>query len=277
VFNDEYAKLTDTCKISKLTEIFSFYYADTNDVQVLARECIELDIRSAFPTICRLMFGEDHAFVKKIFEIDNKFERNKFIAITLKKQGEIDNRKYLEELNSYCKLIIFGKVYNNYDNVEILEYKKDGLLFNGELRDVPHFKSVEDYLEKGQITFGKMFVRMYIRFNKTSIYQYDNNTEIKGKFKECPLFIYEEVLPILLREEKLDGNKIKKIYTKEFFEILKQNTIMSKIKYYYGFGSETTQFLDLTGKLTKSVNQIDPNQVLIKFLYPIISLLRSET
>ncbi|MBC8427540.1 MAG: hypothetical protein H8D97_01475 [Proteobacteria bacterium] len=279
MFLEEYDKLTtNKCTISKLGEIFSFYYADTNDVQILARDCIELDIRSAFPTICRLMFGEDHAFVKNIFNIDSKFERNKFISITLTKQSKIDDRRYLEELNNYCKMFIFGKVFNNYDNINILEFKKDGMLFNGELSEPKYIKEIETYFEKNKVNFNKMQLQMYMRFNKTSIYQYketnNNDIVIKGKFKDCPEFLYKEVFPALFKDGTVNKISIKKYYNRKYFEILKQNHLIDKIKYYYGFGEN--QFLDLTGKLNKSINEIDPNQVLIQFLYPILSLLRSE-
>lgn len=275
MFLEEYTKLTEKCAISKLGEKFTFYYADNNDVQVLARDCIELDIRSAFPTICKLMFGEDHAFVKKIFEIDNKFERNKFIAITLTAQSKIDNREYLKELNNYCKLIIFGKAFNNYNNISILEFKKDGLLFNGESIESQYGK-VEETLEEKGITFNRMFVRMYLRFNKTSIYQYDNDTVVKGKFKDCPQFLHDEVFPSLFKEGNINNiKKIKQVYSKKFFEILKHNHLIDKIRYYYGFSNN--QFLvEGSTEFTKSINNINPNQVLIQFLYPIISLIKSE-
>jgi hypothetical protein len=277
VFLEEYTKLTDKCEISKLTEIFNFYYADTNDVQVLARDCIELDIRSAFPTICRLMFGEDNAFVKQIFNITSKFERNKFIAIQLTKQTKLDNRRYLEELNSYCKLFIFGKVFNNYGDISILEYKKDGILFNGEINDEPQYGKIEKSFEEKGVTFNKLFVRMYLRFNKTSIYQYDNDTMVKGHFKNCPEFLHTEVFPSLFKDGTINSDTVKKYYSKQYFEILKQNHLVNKIKYYYGFGEgKDIKFLNSNGEFTTKIQEIDPNQILIKFLYPILSLIKSE-
>lgn len=277
MFLEEYTKLTDKCEISKLTEIFNFYYADTNDVQVLARDCIELDIRSAFPTICRLMFGEDNAFVKQIFNITSKFERNKFIAIQLTKQTKLDNRRYLEELNSYCKLFIFGKVFNNYGDISILEYKKDGILFNGEINDEPQYGKIEKSFEEKGVTFNKLFVRMYLRFNKTSIYQYDNDTMVKGHFKNCPEFLHTEVFPSLFKDGTINSDTVKKYYSKQYFEILKQNHLVNKIKYYYGFGEgKDIKFLNSNGEFTTKIQEIDPNQILIKFLYPILSLIKSE-
>jgi hypothetical protein len=279
MFLDEYSQLTSKCPISKLGEIFSYYYADINDVHILARDCIELDIRSAFPTICKIMFGEDNAFVKKIFSIEDKFERNKFIAIKLKAKQERENHhtKYIEDLNNYCKQFTFGKVYNNYNDVNILEYKKDSLLFNGETSD-PIFQSVEDCLNDNNVEFRETKIDSYIRFEKTSIYVNSKNIIVKGKFKDCPEFIIDEVLPELLINNNLYNfnnlNKIKTKYSNKYFEILKQNNLINKIKYYYSFGDN--QFLDSNGKFTKSIRDIDPNQILIKFLYPIISLLRSE-
>ena len=279
MFLDEYNLLTSKCPISKLGEIFSYYYADINDVHILARDCIELDIRSAFPTICKIMFGEDNAFVKRIFSIEDKFERNKFIAIKLKAKQERENNKtkYIEELNNYCKQFTFGKVYNNYNDVNILEYKKDSLLFNGEIRDSPIFQYIEECINDNNVEFRESKVNIYIRFEKTSIYNYDNEIVVKGKFKDCPQFILEEVLPnVLLNGEVYNFNflnKVKTKYSEKYFEILKQNNLINKIKYYFSFNG---QFLDKDGKFTKNINEICPSMVLIKFLYPIISLLRSE-
>ena len=274
MFLEDYSKLTDKCKISKLGEPFSFYHADSNDVQVLARDCIELDIRSAFPTICKLMFGEDDAFVKEIFKKETKIEKVIYISTNIKK---IKREESLKTLNNYCKLFIFGKVFNDYDNITILEYKKDGILFNGELREESQIKNVEDLLNKHKIEFKQSSVETYFRFNMTSIYEYeDNKIEIKGILKDCPEFLIDEIFPNLLSGE-INNSIIKKVYSNKYYEILKQNGLRDKINYYYAFGENNNKFLNNNGKLEKiSLTNINPNQVLIHFLYPMIGLLRNE-
>ncbi len=274
MFLEEYTKLTEKCAISKLGEKFTFYYADNNDVQVLARDCIELDIRSAFPTICKLMFGEDDAFVKEIFKKETKIEKVIYISTNIKK---IKREESLKTLNNYCKLFIFGKVFNDYDNITILEYKKDGILFNGELREESQIKNVEDLLNKHKIEFKQSSVETYFRFNMTSIYEYeDNKIEIKGILKDCPEFLIDEIFPNLLSGE-INNSIIKKVYSNKYYEILKQNGLRDKINYYYAFGENNNKFLNNNGKLEKiSLTNINPNQVLIHFLYPMIGLLRNE-
>ena len=71
----EYDSLTNNCKFSELGSVYTFYYADSNNIQLFAKDCIEIDIKSAFPTICKIMFGEDDEFVKNIFSRQNNIER----------------------------------------------------------------------------------------------------------------------------------------------------------------------------------------------------------
>ena len=259
----EYAKLTENCEISKLNnDKLVFYYADTNDVQILVRDVLELDIRSAFPTICKIMFGEEHAFVKQIFEQQNKFERNKFIAITLKREGIVDNREYIQELQNYCKMIIFAKVFNSYKDVNILEFKKDGIVFSGGILEDPIYSKIEKVLNDNGIMFGKTIIKHYIRFNRISIFDTTNDGIIIKGTNDYPVFIKEEVLPkLFINPNNFELlNNIKKYYSREFLEILKVNTLANKIKYYYGDGFDINT---------------NPEEVLIGFLYPIISLLRN--
>ena len=62
-----YTSLTKYCPINTLGSPFSWYYADQGDSNILANNLIEMDVKSAFPNICRIKLGEAHPFVEAIY------------------------------------------------------------------------------------------------------------------------------------------------------------------------------------------------------------------
>jgi hypothetical protein len=270
MFLDEYSKLTNECKISKLGETYFFYYADENNLNLLVNDCIEIDIRSAFPSICRILFGKENEIVKEIYKKETKLERNIFISTRLK-----DN---IPELNDYCKYFIFLKIFNNYDNINILEYKKDSLLFSGEISVKPKYDYIENYFEDQEIEFKLNNIKKYIRFSKTSVYQNDNIIDVKGKYKDPPVFLKTSITDIINENKIFDNdflNNILKFYKNELYlDLFKFNHLIDKVKHHYTFGDNS--FLDRFGKFSKNINDIDPTQVLFKFLYPILTLLKQK-
>ena len=58
-------------ELSKIDKYIAYYLADQEDQYVCSRQTasnkiVELDIKSAFPTICRKLFGLESGFVKKM-------------------------------------------------------------------------------------------------------------------------------------------------------------------------------------------------------------------
>ena len=267
-----YKEITKDCPFNTdPTEIF--YYAEQEhlNTNLLARNCIEIDIASAFPSLCKFIFGEHHPFVQKIYEFEDKFERNKFIAINLTHK---DYNLDLKTLNSWCKFIILGYVYNNFNNISILEYKKDGIIFNGSYKYEDANDEFNKYIEDLiGIKFHVDIVHLYIRFNKTSIFKYTDKIVIKGKYKSPPKFITDYILPQILDKnfsiELLSS--IKYYYSDLFYELINNAKLGYELNEYYRFNNK---FIQNNGDLTHLPS--NPKNILMYFLYPIITLLRLE-
>jgi hypothetical protein len=270
-----YKEITKECPFSNdPTETFYYNEQDHLKNNLLVNQCIELDISSAFPTICAYVFGKDSPFVKKIYEFDNKFERNKFIAIQLTHNNNLI-KDGLKLLNSYCKIIILGYIYNNFSNITIIEYKKDGAVFTGTL----NYNKNDEFNNFIEIQMGIIFhidlINQYIRFNRTSIYNYLNKPlEIKGMYKDCPIYLKEIILPSIFNGEFFNNNELmtnlKKIYTELYYIILYNGELYQDINYYYKFKNK---FMQPNSSL--DIIQVNPKFILFNFLYPIITLIKA--
>lgn len=278
-----YSDLTTKCSINKLGENINYYQSDDLSSNILVRNCIEIDMISAFPNICRyLFFTIDPNFVIQLTEITDKLKRNIFLTNYLKDKGNKEGRNYLIELNNYAKMLTLGYIYNNYDNVNILEFKKDGALFVGELihpKNPKFNKFTKDY----GFNFHLTAVKLYLRFNKTSIYKYPEKHIVKGKYKDPPKFIQDHVLDILIDQEDIYSQKlinIAKIYSLSYYKILRYSELYEDIRNNYAFAGNkyiTTQNkLEQISIIHKNLDAIHPFLVLNQFIYPIISLFRLE-
>jgi hypothetical protein len=268
---DFYTEITKECSFNTdPSEIFYYAEQDHLDTNLLARNLIEIDIASAFPTLCKFIFGLEHPFVQKLFEFEDKLERNKFIAINLTHK---DYNLNLKDLNAWCKFIILGYIYNNFYNVNIVEYKKDGAIFTGVYKYDESNSEFNNYIENEiGIEFHIDEVKSYIRFNRTSIFQYKEKISVKGKYKDPPIFIKESLNSILSQDLDLEFlNDIKKYYNDVFFEILKMGAVSQEMMYYYKFNNK---YIQKNGDL--SYEPSSPKNILIHFLYPIISMTRLE-
>ena len=97
-----------------------YYLADIEKSIVSAKNVTEIDIRSAFPTICRLLFNEEKEFINKLDELQaDKLARNIFISTTLK------GTEYLKQLNLIAKMVISSVLMDADPEAKILECKKD--------------------------------------------------------------------------------------------------------------------------------------------------------
>lgn len=265
-----YSDITKECSINNVGEIFSYYYADNSKTAMSSLDVIELDISSAFPTICKIIFGKDHEFVNQIYQMSNKLERNIFIATTLKEQST-DNNNYLQLLNIYSKIICLGKIYNEYENVNILEYKKDGAIFTANRKNKLDNNEFSNFLDLNEIDFHINEIDVYLRFNNTSIYKYSNDVIVKGKYKSPPQYIQENLLNIFKNPFKT--NEFENIYSDRMFKILKISKLFDLVKYYYMFENK---YITLENTFSNNISDCYPKQILRNFLFPVLLLLRKS-
>jgi hypothetical protein len=248
-----YSSVIPNDNICKLFSVFNYYYANEIKNDILVKNVFRIDIKSAFPTICKILFKDNKYIINKLESLTTKNERNIFIATHLK--------NYLIDLNNYSKMVIFGYVYNNYSNVEILEYQKDGILFSGE-EMIPKIVEFNDLLNSN-FKFNFDLINTYIRFNNTSIYYVNNGPiEVKGKYKNPPnkLFLNDNL------------SEIKKIYSYDYFNVsrvlnINLNNYIFDSKYY----------LDKHGNRVTDIDECFPLSYLRYFLYPTMFLKKIYT
>lgn len=273
-----YTQLTKYCNIGSLGPPFTYFESDEIKSNIYINDLIELDIKAAFPTICKFYFGEDHPFVKNIFNITEKKKRNIYIATTLTEQTKIDKKNYLQELNLWCKILIIGYIYVWYDNIAIVEYKKDGLLFKGNQKTKISSlgKIFDDFIERQHVVFHKTLISQYMRINKTSFFNIGGNLKIKGLYKTLPKYIIDYILPLLFINGKIYDYKtlykIKEKYSYNYSQILIKSGLIELVNDYYKFSNN--MFLTYNGKMVTNINQLHCQSYLTYLIYPILSLLR---
>lgn len=265
--------------ISKIDSNISWYLADQNKQLITiksdnSKNIIELDIVSAFPTICHLLYDKDSEFIKVLDNIKNKKERNIHIATTL-------SSKELQRLNYICKCVIMGTFLSNCNPDEdiILEIKKDGLIIaccNETLFNITNMDSNPNPFTNFVVENGFKFhinqIYKYIRTNRTSwILNNDFKYNIKGLYKYLPKYLEKIVEHILFENlNKIDFNKLKEIYSKRFCKILLVNNIMKLIKLYYICKEDS--ILDTNRMYVKFTRNrtLDPIVYLQTFVFPIL-------
>lgn len=263
-----YCELVPEEKLFKIGEIFNYYYADDLNSKILTRKLIKVDIKSAFPTICELIFGSNDPFIQKLKLIENKLEKNIFISNTLK---NITDKNYLLELNNYSKMIVFNYVFNNYENVTVFEYQKDGVLFTGdELRS--RNKTLTDILTSTFI-FHIDTIDLYIRFGKSSYYYANNELDVKGALKNPPTYVSNKIKEII-KDPYINLNEILEIYTDKRFLIYKSLNLIPELTKYFKFND--LYYLDKYGAKKTSSVDCYPRSILKFCLFPILSMLRTE-
>lgn len=279
-----YTQITKENELADLNSGLSFYQGDKINTDILSSNIIEIDIVSAFPTILKILYGEDHNFVKDVFSIEDKLKRNIHISTTLSNDDTINDLPYrIADLNTWCKIIIFGYVHSIYNDVNVFEYKKDSLLFGAEEKrnsEKEHHKFV-DFLIKHEVQFHEKKIKHYIRSNKTS-YFFIDQLSIKGVYKNMPVKLKKYILSIFSGElyNKLLLNEIKYNYSLENLHILVKSGLVEDYQQLFAFGAD--QYLDINGQLKKMSSTIKilddclPSSYLRVIVYPILSLLRME-
>jgi len=278
--------------IYPINKHIAYYLADQNKqiVSVNNKYILELDIRSAFPTICKYLYNDTNKeFVDNIFMIDDKLQRNIYIANTLKHyDGE------LKKLNLISKMVVIGvlaeitKKLEN-ENILILEFKKDGCLFwcDDKIRDkiydiinsnIDNSYSYCNFVLNNEFVFHVDKYDTYIRCNRTSWFwdKDSQNLTIKGQYKQLPEYLRS--INIKFLSFQIDYNfaakELQKIYSPEYSKILFSNNIEELLEKYYFCDKEQKLVLTIDGKyqpLKRNViEKIDPKLYLKYFVYPII-------
>jgi len=275
-------------KLAKINSEISWYFSDEDNIFISSKSkfnnnIIELDIKSAFQTICNSIYDSNLDFIKNMNKIEDKEKRNKFISTNLKKMyndenNNINNSSYLSDLTSISKTIIFGIIIDNFSNdIEILEIKKDSciIICNN------NTKYIFENLNESKSNFTKFILDhgfkfnfknydKYIRYNKTSIFTLNDEIIFKGLYKYRPNFINKITKDILNDSIQLD--EIKKIYSKKYLNIILNNNIIDLFNYYYL--CEDNKILLNGGNYFKMENSlkniIDPYTYLSFLVFPLI-------
>jgi len=240
---------------------YSYYYIDELNSRVLASNLVYIDIKSAFPAICNLIFTSNTEFIETLNSKETKLERNIYIATHL-------TSEQLSLLNYLCKVLVLNYTFKNYDVINILEYVKDGIIIDG--------YQINNLLEVEGIEFKTEKLDYYARFSKTSFKYKNKELEIKGNFKNPPSYIKDVILPLLFEKNDYYNKEfynLKIIYSKIFNEILKINGLFNLVKHYYMF--DTKYFIDGRGGRIHNINDLIPENTLRYFIYPLIHLFRT--
>jgi len=274
---NHYTSLTKDCPVKSINSKFSYYMADDLDVNVKCMApLVYYDIESAFPSILKLLLegDEEHQwYLDGINELANdKTKRLIFISTNAPKIKP----NLLQELNSMAKIIVFSKVYNLYDNVQILEYKKDSLLVKADPRPNPKIRRVDTILNKYFNFHIDLTLQQYYRFDKTSIYvDAQNKADVKGILKNMPPFIIDSIIPSIpsIVDDPRLQQTVRNIYSLEYYLTLKKFGRFKDIANYYAFGNrymtnyKSTLIYDQTPDCAAAV--------LLKIIYPLIALYKS--
>lgn len=245
-----------------------YYLSDAKQNIIKAdNNIIEIDIKSAFPTICKILFKDDPSFLNKLHELeDKKLERNIFISTTLKGSG------YLKQLNLISKMIISSLLMSNDPDAVILELKKDGIVYIG--KSVLGQSQILDYYTSLGFIFHETKYNKYVRCQKTSYFVHtDNSLVIKGIYKDRPDFLYK-ISQKILTQDYVDYNFLNKIYSKKYFQIIKHNILDELFLKYYN--CQENKYLNKNFrynkiKLISSIDDLTPKNYLKLFIYPLIT------
>lgn len=278
----KYSGLVADCPIKEIGQNINYYYADDLKLNVSMSNLIDLDMKSAFPNICKILWPNSD-FVNQLFSIEDKLEKNIFLTNALIKHKEQTGINYLVSLNNYAKMFVLGHVYNTYSDIQIFEFKKDGVLFKGTPLNGCIDSEFNSYIEEN-FKFHVQSVSQYYRLQhiRTSIYRYHCFIEktdkyiFKGSIKQVPKYLndifFKKILVTDIYSQELTD--FIKIYSLDYYLFLKKIGFYDKIKEYYLFNDK--HYLQFNGKLIDNNLDFDPCFILYNFIYPILSMARSE-
>ena len=244
-----------------------YYLADVEKSIVSANDVYEIDIRSAFPTICRILFEHEKEFIERLDELqEDKLSRNIFISTTLKET------EYLKQLNLIAKMIISSILMDADPEAKPLELKKDGIVYAGNRVDGG---SLYKYFTDKGFTIRTTPYSRYIRYQRTSHYLSEEKTlTIKGVFKDRPRYL-SDLAARILNKEDVDFITTEKIYSNIYFEIVRQNMLDEVFMKYYACDGRKYLNKDFRYDRLRTITQIkniSPKSYLKLFIYPLLNL-----
>lgn len=267
--------------LSKINKHISWYFADQEKSLVTSTNrnnqlILEVDITSAFTTICLNLYDHNSEFIKNIKILTDKRERNKYIAINLK--GE-----KLKLLNIICKIIILGIIFDTNDeyeieDIQILELKKDGIVLTCSIQTYNRLININNidryfshYITKNNFKFHIMKFNSYIRSNKTSYFSNKDNLIIKGSYKYVPIHLKNIILELMNVGLSDNINNLKKYYNNNYMMLIRQFHF-DKFQELYMCNED--QILNSEYKYEKysMKSKINPQLYLKMFVYPAMIL-----
>jgi len=280
----KYSTLVKDCPIKEIGEKINYYLSDDLKLNISMNNLIDIDMKSAFPNICRLLWPNSD-FVNKLFSIESKLEKNIYLTNSLIKLKEETNINYLVTLNNYAKMLVLGHIYNTYSDITIFEFKKDGVIFKGtELNGYIDAEFSEFINSNFQFHVQEISQYYRLTYLRTSIYRYRCNVEgnithnyiFKGQIKEIPKFLNDVFFNGILIDDLYDIRlqEFVKIYSMERYLILKKLGFNDKIKEYYLFNNKG--YIQFNNKILESNHDFNPCFVLYNFVYPLLAMSRSE-
>lgn len=268
-------------ELAKIGGPISQYLADQNNdlINMIgnnSNRIVDLDITSAFPTICHNLFNNDSQFIQTLDTIPEKRNKNIFIATKLK--GEP-----LKQINQICKLVIIGTIFDSdnkeeLENILILELKKDGCLIScppETLNRLQNLNSIQSnftkFILENKFAFHFDEYSKYVRSNRTSflLNKTLDNLIIKGHYKHVPTKLKTTMIEFLLNNFK-NLEIVNKVYTQKYFKILQKNNLTDTLNRYYI--CEKNKVIDQNGKYVSLQYNTKVNPQLYKklFLHPLL-------
>jgi hypothetical protein len=270
-------------ELSKVGGPISWYMADSQNNIITSignnnNYIIDLDITSAFPTICNCLYDNNSEFIIKLNNIQDKKEKNIFIATTLK--GEP-----LKQINRICKLVITGIIFDSQDpeekeKIDIFELKKDGCLLSCSRKTIDRLTSLSyqdstftQFILQNNFSFHMDYFAKYVRSNRTSFMLGKSlkieDFIIKGQYKHVPRKLLKIIHQIIVTN-RYNIELINKVYSDLYFKILQVNNIKEYLLDYYIV--ESNKIINFEGKIASfNINtEVDPNLYKKIFIYPML-------
>lgn len=265
--------------ISTIDKHIQWYLADDNDVLINAktsdRMLLDIDISKAFPSLCNILYS-DGPFIDKMNSIENKREKNIFIATTLK--GEP-----LRLFNILCKMTIMSYIFDvnssdELNDLELFELKKDGCLISCSQLTYERIKNISSSTNPISVFLNKYFnihttiFLNYIRVNATSFFITESfQLIVKGRYKYLPDYIKTIITRIFINDiSQQELNGLLSIYNLDFLKLCSITNTMSLIKKYFECSNGKIITTTLDYKSIMNYSEISPRLYLKLFVFPIL-------
>jgi hypothetical protein len=272
----------DIEKLAVIDKYINWYLADEQNSYISTKTdenqvIVEIDIKSAFPTICNALYKNDKDKQEYLTHINQPNLQKTERLIYLVKNLTPDERR---DLNIICKIIIMGILFFEViGDIIILEIKKDGLIAIVSYNDYERIKNLNNTNNKFiKLLLENNFVikcdiyNKYIRSNKTTWFINDTDISIKGIYKHQPKFILKELNNIVFKNTINDIENLKKYYYDElYYKLIFKNNLNKLLENYY-FCDEKHRILTPDQNYTdyKYGISINPFLYVQLFIFPIL-------